>query len=41
MEFMIIKVFTIIVNPIVTKITLNSSIIIINIFYTDFAEKVH
>ena len=37
----IIKVIAINVNPIVTKFTLNSSIIIINIFSADFARKVY
>ena len=37
----IIKVIAINVNPIVAKFTLNSLIIIINIFSTDFARKVY
>ena len=37
----IIKVIAINVNPIVTKVTLNSSVIIINILSTDFARKVY
>ena len=37
----IIKVIAINLNPIVTKFTLNSSIIIINIFSIDFARKVY
>ena len=37
----IIKVIAIIVNPIVTQVTLNSSIIIINIFTTDCTRKVY
>ena len=42
-EFIVntIKVIAINVSPIVTKFTLNSSIIIINIFSTDFSEKVY
>ena len=36
----IIKVIAINMNPIVAKFTLNSLIIIINIFSTDFARKV-
>ena len=37
----IIKVIAIIVNAIVTQVTLNSSIIIINIFTTDCTRKVY
>ena len=37
----IIQVITINVNPIVAKFTLNSLILIINIFSTDFARKVY
>ena len=37
----IIKLIAINVNPIVIKFTLNSSIIIINIFSTNFARKVY
>ena len=37
----IIKVIAINVNPVVTKVTLNSSIIIINIFSTDLARKIY
>ena len=35
------KVISINVNPIVTKVTLNSLITIINIFSTNFARKVY
>ena len=37
----IIKVITIKMNPVVTKVTLNSSFVIINIVSTDFARKVY
>ena len=37
----IIKVIAINMNPIVTKVTLNSLIIIITFFSTDFAKKVY
>ena len=37
----IIKVIAINMNPIVTKVTLNSLIIIITFFSTDFAKKVN
>ena len=36
----IIKVIAINANSVVTKVTLNSSIIVVNIFSTDFARKV-
>ena len=35
------KVIAINVNPIVTKVALNNSIIMINIFSTDFVRKVY
>ena len=37
----IIKVIAINVNPVVTKVALNSSIIMTNIFSTDFVRKVY
>ena len=37
----IIKIIKIDVNPIVKKVTLSSSISIINFFTTDFARKLH